>query len=218
MKHSRFELIVFDWDGTLMDSAALIVQAIHQACRDLGIAPPDEARTRHVIGLGLEDALQHALPELPAARYPELAQRYRHHYLAADQTLRLFAPTMQLLQALQAAGKTLAVATGKSRVGLQRAMAVTGSADFFAATRTGDDCFSKPHPQMLEQLMQELGVDAEHTLMVGDTTHDLNMAHNAGTAALAVAFGAHPRSALEQCQTLAILDQPEDLQPWFFSP
>jgi phosphoglycolate phosphatase len=213
----RFELIVFDWDGTLMDSAGAIVGSIMAACADLGIAPPPEERARHIIGLGLRDALLGAVPHLPADRYPEIAERYRFHYLRCDQELRLFAGVADLLQTLAGRGHRLAVATGKSRQGLQRAMSVSGLAGFFAATRCADECHSKPHPQMLDELMQNFAVRPEATLMIGDTTHDLQMAGNAGVAAVAVAYGAHPRSGLEAETPLFCAASVEELRDWLLA-
>lgn len=210
----RFELIVFDWDGTLMDSAAAIVRAIGAACRDLALPEPSEARARHVIGLGLQDALGHAVPELERADYPKMVERYRHHYLATDHELSLFPGAFEMIEQLAGAGRLLGVATGKSRVGLDRALTHTGLGRFFASTRCADECFSKPHPQMLEELMDELGVARDRTLMIGDTTHDLDMARNAGVASLAVSFGAHPRAALVEAAPLAIIDTPTDLAAW----
>lgn len=210
----RFELIVFDWDGTLLDSAAAIVSSIQAACRDLGLPEPSPSRARHVIGLGLGDALRHAVPALPEHDYPRMVERYRHHYLSRDHELTLFPGVFEMIESLAARGRLLAVATGKSRVGLNRALAHSGLGPFFHATRCADECFSKPHPAMLEQLMDELGVSPERALMVGDTTHDLQMAKNAGVAGLAVSFGAHPREALEAEQPLACLPTPQDLAAW----
>lgn len=213
----QYELVVFDWDGTLMDSAAAIVQAISSACRDLDVEPPTEERARHVIGLGLVDALRHAVPNLPASRYAQMADRYRHHYLSEDHTLTLFAGVRDLLDALQAAGLTLAVATGKSRRGLDRALGHSGLAPLFQATRCADESFSKPHPAMLDELMSELGVAPEATVMIGDTTHDLQMARNAGVAGVGVAYGAHPRGVLEEEMPLALVDSVLELRQWLMA-
>lgn len=193
----RFELIVFDWDGTLMDSTGAIVASIQAAARDLGIPPPSDERAHHIIGLGLIDALRHALPDLPAERYQDVALRYRHHYMSRDNDLLLFEGAEALIDELAAAGHYLAVATGKTRKGLDRAFEVSGLGSRFHASRCADECHSKPHPQMLEELMAEFGVAPDATLMIGDTTHDLLMARNAGVAALGVAYGAHPRATLE---------------------
>lgn len=192
----RFELIVFDWDGTLLDSTAAIATAVQAAARDLSLPVPSDERARHIIGLGLIDAMRHAMPDLPEYRYAEVAERYRHHYLARDHELQLFQGAEALVDALASAGHLLAVATGKSRKGLDRAFAVSGLGPRFHASRCADECHSKPHPQMLEELMLELGVDAAATLMIGDTTHDLLMARNAGVPAVGVGYGAHPREAL----------------------
>ncbi|RTL47733.1 MAG: HAD family hydrolase [Rhodocyclaceae bacterium] len=210
----RHELIVFDWDGTLMDSAAAIAGSVQAAARDLGLEPPSDERARHIIGLGLEDALRHALPNLPSERYGELSIRYRHHYLAQDQALTLFNGVEAMLEALLAAGHILAVATGKSRLGLDRALAVSGLGPRFHASRCADECFSKPHPQMLEELMDEFGIAPEATLMIGDTSHDVQMAHNARVEAVAVSYGAHPRAGLEALAPLHCVDSVEELATW----
>jgi len=193
----RFDLIIFDWDGTLMDSAALIADSVQAAARDLGLAVPTEERARHIIGLGLVDALRYAMPDLQPDRYQEAAERYRHHYLSRDHQLNLFDGAEDLIAELSGAGYFLAVATGKSRAGLDRALADSGLGTYFHASRCADECHSKPHPQMVEQLMGEFGVIPEQTLMIGDTVHDLQMAKNAGVPSLAVCYGAHPRALLE---------------------
>lgn len=215
--HQAFDLIVFDWDGTLLDSAAAIVTAIQHACRDLGLPPPADATARQVIGLGLAQALTLAAPTLPAGQTQQLVDRYRHHYLARDHELRLFPQVPTMLEQLTRAGKKLAVATGKSRVGLDRALRHSGTGRYFLTERTVDECPSKPNPQMLLEIMDECEVPPERTLMVGDTTHDLELAHNAHVAALAVAFGAHPKAQLATHRPLAILDAPQDLLAWFFA-
>lgn len=210
----RFDLLVFDWDGTLMDSTAAIVRAIQAASRDLGLAEPPEERARHVIGLGLADALHHAVPELSPDMYPQMAERYRYHYLSGDQELSLFAGVADLFEELLAADYLLAVATGKSRLGLDRALDHSGLRPYFHATRCADECFSKPHPQMLDELLDELAVDRGRALMIGDTSHDLQMAINAGVAGLGVTYGAHPQSVLLAHQPLACVDRVEDLAAW----
>ena len=210
----RFDLIVFDWDGTLMDSAAAIVRAIQSASTDLGLPVPDDARARHVIGLGLVDALRHAVPDLAEHDYPRMVERYRHHYLSGDHELPLFDGTFDMVEALHGRGHLLAVATGKSRKGLERALGFSGLGRFFHATRCADECFSKPHPQMLEERLDELGVMPDACLMIGDTIHDLQMARNAGVAALAVSFGAHPVEQLEAEAPLACLHSPVALRDW----
>jgi phosphoglycolate phosphatase len=213
----RCDLIVFDWDGTLMDSAAAIVHALQAACRDLGLDEPETARARHVIGLGLRDALQYVVPELPERDYARLSERYRQHYLAHSDEIVLFEGVVPLLEELAARGLLLAVATGKSHAGLEDVLARTGLTARFHATRTADRCFSKPHPQMLEELLEELGVSADRALMIGDTTHDLLMAQNANVAAVGVSYGAHPEAALRALQPRACLDSVPALAEWLLT-
>ncbi|MCK0511440.1 HAD-IA family hydrolase [Aromatoleum buckelii] len=210
----RYDLIVFDWDGTLMDSAAAIVAAILAASRDLNLSEPSEERARHVIGLGLSEALRHAVPDLAESNYPLMVERYRFHSLSRDHELTLFPGAAAMIAQLAAMGRSLAVATGKSRLGLGRALKQTGLGPYFHTTRCADECFSKPHPAMLEEIMDELGIAKHRTLMVGDTTYDLQMARNAGVESLAVAFGAHPRAALEAEAPVDVLATPADLAAW----
>ena len=213
-REHRFDLIVFDWDGTVMDSTAVIASSIQRACADIGVPVPSDERASHVIGLGLADALAYAVPDLPRARYPELAERYRHHYLSRDQDLDLFPHIREILVALKEAGYFVAVATGKTRVGLDRALNVSGLRPLFDATRCADECRSKPDPQMLHELGDELGVRSARMLMIGDTTHDLMMAANAGAPSLAVSYGAHTERALEGQGALAIVGSTAQLQAW----
>lgn len=210
----RFELLVFDWDGTLMDSAELIVASIQSASRDLGLPVPAPEAARHIIGLGLNDALAHLFPDLAETEFGRVAERYRHHYLARDGEIPLFEGVLETIAALYEAGFLLAVATGKSRRGLDRAFASTGLGRFFHASRCADETFSKPHPNMLLELMDELGVTSDKTLMIGDTTHDLQMAINARVASLAAGYGAHPRDALLALSPLACVADMAELRLW----
>ncbi|MCK6402512.1 MAG: HAD-IA family hydrolase [Sphaerotilus natans subsp. sulfidivorans] len=214
LRPRRYDLIVFDWDGTLFDSTALIVRAIQAACRDLGAPVPSDEAAAHVIGLGLQDALQHAVPDLPVDLYPELGRRYRQHYFASHDQVTLFAGVPELLAGLRERNHWLAVATGKNRHGLNEALRISGLAGSFDATRTADETRSKPHPQMLQELMREFGTDPERTLMIGDTTHDLQLAANAGTDAVAVAYGAHPPEQLGDLRPLTIAHSVPELQDW----
>jgi phosphoglycolate phosphatase len=211
---ARFDLVVFDWDGTLMDSAGLIVSALRMAATDVGLDPPSEGRARHIIGLGLRDALQHAMPELAPSDYSSLAARYRHHYLLGDEGLALFPGAAAMIRDLHAAGRMLAVATGKSRHGLDRALASSGLDACFHATRCADECHSKPHPQMLLEILEEFGMSADSTLMIGDTTHDLQMAKNAGVPSVAVSYGAHPEDQLLALDPLYCAHSIQDLEAW----
>ena len=208
----RFPLLVFDWDGTLMDSTALIVQSIQLACAELGLAVPDRAAASWVIGMGLAEALRHVAPALDPADTPRLVDAYRRHYLAHDQDLQLFPGALAMLQQLKARGHSLAVATGKSRPGLERVLQHADLRGLFDATRTADQTASKPDPTMLQQLMAELVYPPELTLMVGDTTHDLQMAANAGVAAVACSYGAHPASDLLQLRPLHLVDSVAQLR------
>lgn len=213
----RFDLLVFDWDGTLMDSAATIVTCLQLACSDLGLPVPPEDRARFIIGLGLQDAMAHLLPDLDPARYPEVSDRYRHHYLSRDGDAALFPGATETVRALHEAGFLLAIATGKSRRGLDRTLATTGLARYFHATRCADEGHPKPHPGMLEALMAALGVPAERTLMIGDTTHDMAMAKNAGVARLAAAYGAHDRNELLAFEPVACVDRIDELRAWLLT-
>jgi phosphoglycolate phosphatase len=213
----RFDLIVFDWDGTLFDSTALIVRCIQNACGDVGSPVPSDLDAAYVIGLGLGDALRHVAPNLPEARYPELGARYRHHYFASQHELSLFPGTLEMLQALKARHHWLAVATGKGRRGLDDALAHSQLQGLFDGTRTADETASKPDPRMLEELMREFGAEPERTLMIGDTTHDLQMAGNAGTPSVAVSFGAHDHQAFAEFAPLHVAHSTRELHDWLLS-
>lgn len=210
----QFDLLVFDWDGTLLDSTGAIVDAVQAACRDLGQPEPSDEHARQVIGLGLADALRHSVPGLSEDQFPQMVERYKYHYLARDHELRLFDGIRELLAQLHESGFLLAVATGKSRKGLDRSLAHSGLGVYFSASRCADECFSKPHPQMLDELMVEFAVSPERTLMIGDTTHDLQMAINAGVAGLAVDYGAHSAQALDALNPLARLHTIGELARW----
>jgi phosphoglycolate phosphatase len=210
----QFDLIAFDWDGTLFDSTALIVRCIQAACLDVGTAVPSDVQAAYVIGLGLRDALLHAAPGFPPERYNELGDRYRHHYFARQHELALFEGALPLLQTLKARNHWLAVATGKSRRGLDESLATPELKGVFDATRTADETASKPHPMMLKELMAELGASPARTLMIGDTTHDLQMAANAGVPSVAVSYGAHEHSAFEALAPLFVAHNMRELHDW----
>lgn len=210
----RFDLVVFDWDGTLSDSTAAIARAIQDAAADLGLPVPDDATANHVIGLGLHDALAQAVPSLPRERIADYSERYRVHYLAREAQLVLFPGARELIAELRAAGVLLAIATGKSQRGLQRALESAGLGAEFAATRCADQTHPKPHPAMLLELTDELMVSPARTLMVGDTTHDLQMAAAANAAAVGLTQGAHPHEQLAACRPLALMDSLTQLHEW----
>ena len=213
----RYALIVFDWDGTLADSTHAIALSIQAACVDMGCPAPSLDAARHVIGLGLHEAMACLVPGLPRGDYEQMIQRYRAHWLPRDPQVALFPGSVAMLAQLAERGHMLAIATGKSSAGLRRALHATGVADFFAATRCADQCASKPAPDMLQELMHELATLPEHTLMVGDTTHDLQMARHAGVDALAICHGAHARDNLAALEPLACLDDTAQLAQWLQS-
>jgi len=210
----QFDLLIFDWDGTLMDSAGVIVDSIQRACEDIGLPAPSERASRQIIGLGLIQALQTLLPDLPADDYPRLVERYRHHYLGRDADLPLFAGVASGIRDLHAGGFTLAVATGKSRIGLDRALEASSLGAWFAATRCADQTHSKPHPAMVLELITELDADPARTLVIGDTSHDLLMASNAGVASLGVTYGAHEAGDLHPHAPLVLLDSFAEVHAW----
>ncbi len=213
MARKQFDLLVFDWDGTLMDSTATIVKCIQDSARDLELPVPDRQAAAYVIGLGLHEAMQAAVPDVDPVYYPQLAERYRTHYLAQECTM-LFDGVPAMLAELAEQGYVLAVATGKSRRGLDRALEEVRLSHLFSATRCADETFSKPHPAMLEQLGEQLGQDMARTLMVGDTTHDLQMARNAGAAGVGVRYGAHSSADLQALEPLYVADSVASLRQW----
>jgi len=215
MAGKRYELIVFDWDGTVVDSTGVIATSIQAACRDLELPVPTDQAARHVIGMGLTEALRHAVPDMLEDVYEPLADRYRYHYLSQDAGITLFPGARDTVEKLHQSGYQLAVATGKSRNGLERSMQVSDMTGYFHATRTADQTFSKPHPAMLLEIMEELGAEPESTLMIGDTTHDLQMAINAGVDAVAMTHGAHPAAQLRELKPLALLDDFAGFRMWF---
>jgi phosphoglycolate phosphatase len=208
-----YKLIVFDWDGTLIDSAATIVQCIQDAARDMGIEVPAEERARHVIGLGLHDSLRHAVPGLAVERYREFADHYRRHFIGRQDAMVLFPGVMALLEELKRS-RLLAIATGKSRRGLDRALQSGNLARIFAGSRCADETNPKPHPAMLLELMQQFSVNSSDVLMIGDTSHDMEMAKAAGVDALAVAYGAHAEAGLRACGPLGCFPDVASLREW----
>ena len=210
----NFDLIAFDWDGTLFDSTQIIVRSIQLAVADVGGTVPSNEAASYVIGLGLMQALAHAAPDVPEARYPELGLRYRHHYALHQNDITLFEGVLPLLLDLKERGHLLAVATGKSRRGLDEALQAVELKGCFDSSRTADETAGKPHPRMLHELMSEFGVKPERTLMIGDTTHDLQMALNAGCASVGVSYGAHEPSAFEPLKPRVVAHSVQELQRW----
>ncbi len=210
----RYPLIVFDWDGTLFDSAAVIAEGIQHAARDMALPVPDYRTASHVIGLGLSDSLRHAMPTLPPERYQEFLALYRRYFIEREDSLSLFPGVPELLSELKKRGHQLAVATGKPRRGLDRALQASEIGALFDATRCGDETQPKPHPAMLLELMVELAVEKSGLLMIGDTSHDLGMAQNAGVDAVAVSYGAHPEDSLLPFAPRACVSSVVELRQW----
>ena len=210
----QFDLIAFDWDGTLYDSTALIVRCIQEAVRDVGGTVPNAQAAAYVIGMALMPALAKAAPDVPAEKYPLLNERYRHHYLARHDELSLFDGVVPMLHSLRERHHWVTVATGKSRQGLNHALQAVEIKGFFDGSRTADETAGKPDPLMLHELMREFGVAPERTLMIGDTTHDLAMAQHAGCASLGVSYGAHDPAGFAAHQPLSVLHSVAQLHDW----
>ena len=210
----RFDLIAFDWDGTLFDSTAIIVRSIQAAVQDVGGTVPSDLDAAYVIGMALMPALAHAAPDVPPEKYPELNLRYRYHYARHQDDLVLFDGVLPLLERLRARGHLLAVATGKSRRCLDEALHSVQLRGMFDGSRTADETAGKPHPLMLQELMAEFGVPPERLLMIGDTTHDLQMAQSAGCDSVGVSYGAHESSAFAAFAPRHVAHSVADLAAW----
>lgn len=210
----QFDLIAFDWDGTLFDSTAIITRCIQNAVCDVGGARPSDTDAAYVIGMGLTQALAHAAPDVPQDKYPELGDRYRHHYSEHQDDISLFDGVLAMLADLKARQFCLTVATGKSRRGLNETLQAVELQGVFNGSRTADETAGKPHPRMLHELMQEFGVTPARTLMIGDTTHDLQMALNAGCPSVGVSYGAHEPSAFAALNPRFIAHSVLELHDW----
>lgn len=214
MTTRRFDLIAFDWDGTLFDSTATIARCIQSAVLDVGGKKPSDEAASYVIGLGWTQALAHVAPDVSSERYPLLSERYRHHYFAIQHEITLFEGVLPMLAGLRARGHWLAVATGKTRRGLDEVLASSTLAGAFDSSRTADQTANKPDPLMLLELMAEFDVPPERTLMIGDTTHDLQMARNAGCASVGVSYGAHEPEAFAALKPLTVAHDVAQLHDW----
>ena len=210
----NYDLVVFDWDGTLMDSTRLIARSLQLACADIGIPVPTERDALFVIGLNMQDSFRHVAPMLDREGQQRLAERYRDHFLAGESEVPLFPGVHEMLSELHGQGWRLAVATGKARRGLERALDATGLRPWFEATRCADEGFAKPHPDMLLMLLDITGVEPHRALMVGDTTHDLELAANAGVDAVAVSYGAHGEPLLRTRPAKARCASVGELHRW----
>ncbi len=213
----QFDLIAFDWDGTLFDSTAIITRCIQLAVGDVGGTVPTREAAAYVIGLGLMQALAHAAPDVPESRYAELGARYKHHYQQHQNDISLFEGVLPMLAALKERQHLLTVATGKSRRGLDDSLRAVELQGLFDGTRTADETAGKPHPLMLQELMAEFGVAKDRVLMIGDTTHDLQMAVNAGCASVGVSYGAHAHESFASLQPLFVAHSVPELQQWLLA-
>lgn len=213
----RFDLIAFDWDGTLFDSTAIITRCIQQAVQDVGGAMPSDKDASYVIGMSLMQALAHAAPDVPVAKYPELSARYQHHYKIHQTDISLFNGVWPMLLDLKSRHHGLTVATGKSRRGLNEVLQTVALKGMFIGTRTADETAGKPHPRMLNELMQEFGASPERTLMIGDTTHDLQMAVNAGCPSVGVSYGAHESDDFHALSPLFVAHSVAELHDWLLN-
>ncbi len=213
VRPGEVRLIVFDWDGTLMDSEAQIVACLHAAIEDLALEPLHDRVVRNVIGLGLREAIDTLVPGRDATFHQAFIEHYRRHWFASEDST-LFGGVRETLDICRQQGFLLGVATGKSRRGLDRVLVETGLMDYFNATRCADEAPSKPHPQMLHDVMEQLDVLPEQTIMVGDTEYDMEMAANAGTGKVAVTSGVHSESRLNRHMPLVCLERISDMPAW----
>ena len=204
-------LLIFDWDGTLMDSETQIVHSMHAAIRDLDLEARSADECRNIIGLGLKEAIDALYPGRDARFLERFVEAYRHHWFAISHDSELFPGARETLHLLKEAGFELAVATGKGRAGLDTVLRQTGLEPMFAATRCSDETCSKPHPQMLNEILQQLGIEPARALMIGDTEYDLQMANAARVGPVAVSYGVHGRERLLQHQPLVCLDSISEL-------
>lgn len=211
---SAVQLIVFDWDGTLMDSETQIVHALQASIGDLALEARSIDECRNIIGLGLQEAVDALYPGQDKAFTRRFVERYRHYWFSQAQHSDLFPGSRETLSLLREAGFVLAVATGKGRAGLDKVLADTGLEDLFSVTRCSDETQSKPHPQMLHEILRETRIEARHALMVGDTEYDLKMANEAGVGPVAVNYGVHARERLLRHHPLVCLDNITELVDW----
>jgi phosphoglycolate phosphatase len=210
----KYDLIIFDWDGTLMDSTQHIINCIQLAIEQLLLPPLSDRTVSNIIGLGLNEAISTLYPDLTEVNRKQLGLNYQQNWLDSPYQAPLFDNATKLIHDLHQQGYFLGVATGKSRSGLNKVLESSRLGSLFHASRCVDECYSKPHPEMVEQLMSYLGATPKRTLIVGDTSHDLNMAHNAGADSIAVTHGAHDSKALQACKPKYIAKNLHQVQQW----
>ena len=217
VKNRDFDLIVWDWDGTIANSTGMITNAIVKAAEQVGLPTLDPIAASNIIGLGLKESIYALYGDIPTEKAQALAAQYTANYYADESEIPLFDGVKETIIELNRRGYKLAVATGKGRRGLNLALQHCGLGNYFHATRTVDECFSKPHPQMLDELMDFLVATPERTLMIGDTSYDLQMAQNAGVAAVGVTFGAQSQDKLVGYNPIKIFNQFNDLSTWLLN-
>jgi len=210
----RYKAVIFDWDGTVMDSTASIAGAIQAACVDMELPVPSTEEANWVIGLSLPAALRRCAPTLPEDRIPMFIDRYRHHFFRFDQQLDLFDGILPLLEDLRARDIRLGVATGKTRLGLDRVLTAKQLTTHFDYTRCADESRGKPHPAMLFDIMERLDLDPRDVIMVGDTTHDIQMAASAGVDSMAVTYGAHSKRTLVTSEPTVMVSSVREMRDW----
>ena len=218
MKQKPYQLLIFDWDGTLIDSAAHIVHCIHLVNANVGLEPRTDAEIRNIIGLGLEEAFQHLYPQAEGSQIQAAVHEYKQQFFLHNRKpSEFFAGARETVELLAEQGYLLAIATGKSRQGLNDVLAETQLKPFFPITRCADETFSKPHPLMLEEILSEYDLPAQAALMIGDTEYDLQMAHNISMHAAGVSYGVHGKERLLALQPRICLDDIRELPVWLAS-
>ena len=215
INNKKYQLLVFDWDGTLADSEACIIDAMQLATAEAELPKCNDAQIRDVIGLSLEGAIEALFPVAEISVRNSVADRYREHYFSTSTSpVPLFEGVVEILEKLNQENYFLAVATGKSRRGLDRSLSETGLDKYFHTTRCADESLSKPSPQMLIEIMNFFGLEAEEALMIGDSEYDLQMANNAGMGSVAVSYGVHNAARLQQCEPLGIIHKITELSDY----
>lgn len=208
------ELIIFDWDGTLIDSQANIVQCFQLVINELNLPDRNNDEISNIIGLGMREALKVLFPKHETDDYEKMVDRYRYHFFASDPS-QPFSGAEEVLAGLSEAGYILAVATGKGRNGLNKAFKHTGFGQYFHLSRCADETRSKPHPQMLEEILDETGMEPGQAVMVGDTEYDLEMAKNAGISSIGVSYGVHESERLLKHEPITVINEIRALLNWF---
>jgi len=215
MNDKKFQLLVFDWDGTLADSEACIIDAMQLASEEIKLPKPEHAQIRDIIGLSLEAAIEILFPEVDEKIVKQIADKYREYYFStATSPVPVFEGVVEVLEKLNQENYFLAVATGKSRKGLDRSLNETGLDKYFHATRCADETISKPHPQMLIEIIDFFSLKVADALMIGDSEYDLQMANNAGSESVAVSYGVHDVERLQQCEPLGIIHNISELSDY----